>query len=209
MNNRDYKNFVSGGYYHIYNRGNGKMDIFRDDQDYYSFLKRLRLVLGMDDKLPTNLRIIPFKKKSFLVVCYCLMANHFHILIKQNTLIPISNLVSKICTSYSKYFNKKYDRVGHLFQDQFKAVNVNDDRYLLWLSAYIHLNPKLAGLCDPAEYKWSSYREYIDDIEGGLCDSSIILERFKNRDEYVQFVEDGFQKIKNGNIIERDNIISE
>jgi len=221
MNNRDYKQFAPGNYYHIYNRGNGRMDIYKDDQDYFNFLKRLKLSLGIEDKatqrqtlqsLPlSGIRIEPLPKDAFSIICYCLMPNHFHFLIKQNNKVSISKLINKVCSSYTKYFNKKYDLVGHLLQDRFKAVVVDNDEYLLWLSAYIHQNPKVAGLVrDLKDYKWSSYLYYLNSNNSNsqfFCDKDIVLEGFKNINEYKDFVEDSYGAIKEGKIIDKSDII--
>ncbi len=209
MKNRDYKEFAEGEYYHIFNRGVGKMDIFLDDQDYLNFLKRLKIVLNLtpkrvpllgsdSEKGAPFLHLSPLPENSFEIICYCLMPNHFHFIIKQLGDISISDLISKICISYSMYFNKKNDRVGSLYQDQFKAINIATDQYLLWLSAYIHQNPHVAGLVkNLADWKWSSYPDYIGARQGTLCKKDVVLERFKNAREYADFVDSGFDIIKN------------
>lgn len=212
MNTRDYKEFAPGEYYHIFNRGVGKIDIFKDDNDYFNFIKRLKLVLNWkDDKSPSlseysknkkkqsqakPLQIKPLPKNSFDIVCYCLMPNHFHLLVKQAGDISISVLISKLCTSYSMYFNRRYERVGSLFQDTFKAIHIPENNYLLWLSAYIHQNPAVAGLVwDLLRWKWSSYNDYVGE-HFTFCNNHIILEQFKNGDAYRKFVESAFDDIK-------------
>jgi putative transposase len=125
------------------------------------------------------------------------MPNHFHLEIRQNADIPISKLIAKVCTSYGKYFNKKYEKVGGLFQDAFKAVHIESDSQLLWLSAYIHNNPKVAGLIENLkDYQWSSYPDYAGLRQGTLCDKNFILKQFANVDAYKKFVDDAFEKIK-------------
>jgi len=190
------------------------MDIFKDDQDYRNFLKRLKLTLGKEDlQSPSlhssgGLRIRPLPKESFSIVSYCLMPNHFHFLIRQNNNVSISKLITKVCGSYSKCFNQKYDRVGHLLQDKFKSVLIENNEYLLWLSAYIHQNPKVAGLVnDLVDYKWSSYSEYINKENKLLCDKDIILDQFKNVNEYIDFVDSNYEIIKAGKALDRSDII--
>jgi putative transposase len=205
MSNRDYKEFAEGEYYHIYNRGNGKMDIFCDDQDNLNFIKRLTFILGLtkniydgdDQNQRRSLeRMKSLPKNSFTIICYCLIPNHFHILSRQNSDISISKLITKLCTSYSKYYNKKYEHIGHVFQDKFKAVLVEDNKQLLWLSAYIHQNPKVAKLVKNLKsWQWSSYTDYVDG-KGILCDKDIILGQFKNISDYVDFVDESFELIK-------------
>jgi len=125
------------------------------------------------------------------------MPNHFHLLIRQDTDLSISNLMLKVVTSYSKYFNRRYDRVGSLFQGPFKAVNISTDSYLLWLSAYIHQNPKVAGLVKNLEaYQWSSYPDFVGLRNGTLCEQGIVLSQFQGREDYANFVENSYEKIK-------------
>lgn len=207
MNNRDYKQFVEGEYYHVFNRGVGKMDIFRNDNDFLFFLILLKENIHPEMVPISGSRRAPspggyvrelLSANSFELVCYCLIPNHFHLVIKQLGDTSVSKLILKICTSYSKYFNKKYNRVGSLYQDQFKAIHIDDDEYLLWLSAYIHQNPKVAGLVkDLKDWKWSSYPDYVGLRQGSLCKKDVVLERFKNVKEYVDFVDSGFDIIKN------------
>jgi len=103
----------------------------------------------------------------------------------------------KVVTSYSKYFNRRYDRVGSLFQGPFKAVNISTDSYLLWLSAYIHQNPKVAGLVKNLEaYQWSSYPDFVGLRNGTLCEQGIVLSQFQGREDYANFVENSYEKIK-------------
>lgn len=194
MNTRDYKQFGEGVYYHIFNRGNGKENIFLDDDDFRFFMLRLRQNLFPDEKSKERLSSLP--DNSFSLVSYCLMPNHFHLLLKQNTDIPTSKLLLKICTSYSMYFNKKYDHVGHIFQNRFKQIVIEDDSYLKWLTCYIHQNPKVAGLVtDLNKYQWSSYGEFLYNRKG-LCEKGIILEQFKNDKEFQQFTETSYEIIK-------------
>jgi putative transposase len=206
MKNRDYKQFAEGEYYHIFNRGVGKMDIFRDEKDFLFFLLLLKENLH-PEKAPFSLsrrepsrggyvrELLP--ENSFELVCYCLMPNHFHLVIRQMGDISISKLILKVCTSYSKYFNKKYNRVGGLFQGPFKAVHIDTDEYLLWLSCYIHQNPHTAGLVkNLKDWKWGSYPDYIGARQGSLCKKDVVLERFKNARDYEKFVDSGFDIIK-------------
>lgn len=197
MRRRDYKEFAAGSSYHIYNRGNGRMKIFRDEQDYLNFLKRLRMVLGKArGTLASTIRLVPFESDDFSLIAYCLMPNHFHLHVLQRGDVPISKLILKLCTSYSMYFNHKYDHVGHVFQDQFKAVLVESDNQAAALSAYIHQNPKTAGLIPVAEqWPYSSYPDYIGLRDGNLSDAESIISQFGNRAEYRRFVEEGYDDL--------------
>lgn len=195
MRTRDYKQFAQGEYYHVFNRGNAKADIFCDHEDYKLFLNRLleavyperqdvkgALSHGRNQRKP-------LPEGAFSLVTYCLMPNHFHILLGQHSELPISTLMLKVATSYSKLFNKKYNRVGSLFQDQFKAVQVENNEQLLYLSAYIHLNPQTAKLVARAEeYPYSSYREYVSG-QGNACTKNILLEQCGGSAAYRTLVE--------------------
>ncbi|MEW5952564.1 MAG: transposase [Bacillota bacterium] len=134
------------GIYHVIVRGNEKRKIFLDDEDrnkYFYYLIETK------------------KVQEYTLYGYCLMDNHIHLLLytKNN---DISGLMKRINTRYAVYFNKKYDRVGHLFQDRYKSEAVEDERYLLAVLRYIHDNPVKAGLSEhPSNYNWNSYNAYI------------------------------------------------
>ncbi len=187
---RDYKNLIQGHYYHIYNRGNHFQDIFRDDQDYFNLLKRISLLLN-DDSIPPrshskgHLRLKQLPKGSFDIVAYCLMPNHFHFLIRQNSDLPISIFMNRLFSSYVKYFNAKYNTAGSLFQDTYKAKIILDDTYLTYASAYIHNNPS-----HPLEYPYSSFQEYITGVRQVISGNEIILNQFDSRESYKNWVID-------------------
>lgn len=197
MKNRDYRNFSPDSYFHIYNRGTGKMDIFKDENDYMFFLYRLKEALypPTPGKLEKGRQRDRLPADSFSLICYCLMPNHFHLLIRQNTDIPLSKLMLKIGTGYSKYFNKKYERIGSLFQDQYKCIPIETDEYVRYLSAYIHQNASVANLVkDPIDYPYSSYPDYAGVRKGTLCDQSFILEIFNDdRGAYLDFIANSFE----------------
>jgi putative transposase len=173
MRYRDYKIFRPGCYYHVYNRGNNKQDVFLGEGDYISFLRRFCLVLGLPvSAARTSIRPLPVG--AFSIVSYCLMPNHFHLLIRQNTDVGVDKLLLKLCTSYAIYFNHKYDHIGNVFQDAFKAKLVENDMYAKYLSAYIHNNP--ADL----DYDYSSYKDIMGIRDGQICDTSIVLSWFNN-----------------------------
>ena len=193
MNIRDYKVFEPGGYYHIYNRGNQKQVIFKEADDFRFFIGRLYEYLfgrvGLYRR--GEYRRKGFIVGSFSIICYCLMPTHFHILIKQEEDIEVSKLILNLSTSYAKYFNKKYDKVGHVWQDKFKYKTVLKDSYLLWLTAYIHKNPETDGLVsDFRNYEWSSWSEYSSHINylGISKAKNIILNQFKNIKSYEKFI---------------------
>ena len=201
------KSYVEQGYYHIYNRGVEKRKIFLDEQDYKVFLKYLKIYLEPPAKIPE--RKITIRNYTFTapakplknyhgqveLLSYCLMPNHFHLLIKQNAKNSIELFMRSLATKYSIYFNKKYDRVGPLFQGAYKAVLVDEEKYLLHLSRYIHLNPVKES---PLHMSYSSYSDYIGKRQTGWINTKIVLSYFKTAQKtslrdilsYQSFVED-------------------
>ncbi|MBI2430510.1 MAG: transposase [Candidatus Levybacteria bacterium] len=156
-----YKQYAKDTYYHIYNRGNGKQDIFHNKDDYLFYINRLEKNI---------------QKHDVELICYILMPNHIHLLAKQKTDTPIHKFISSLHTSYSMYFNKKHGHVGHLFQDRFKQVIVTSEEQLLYLTKYIHRNPVEAGMTSlPSDYPWSSYHEYVRVLPWMLCKKDIIM----------------------------------
>lgn len=136
---------VDNNYYHVYSRGNEKRSIFIAPKDYSRFLDRLKKY-SQQDKIG--------------IICYCLMPNHYHLLLQQLQGGSISNFIQRLQVSYAMYFNIKNKRVGHLFQGPFKAKLIEDDSYMLQVSKYIHLNPKDINE-EPSKYRWSSLRSYL------------------------------------------------
>lgn len=191
MRFRDYKIFRQGHFYHVYNRGVNKQPIFLDSQDFYNFIKRVNLTLGLTRGiLGEKNRIKALPDGAFAILCYCLMPNHFHFLIRQNSEIGLEKLIQKVTTSYAIYFNKKYDRVGAVYQDAFKAKIVDSDSYLTYLSAYIHRNPE-----NYLDYDFSSIKDYLQGRGGKLCDTSFILGMFNNDPrQYQKFLMEVYPK---------------
>lgn len=189
--------FVNGSYYHIFNRGVEKRQIFSGSKDYSRFLKILFYYQFSGPK-PSFSLYRRFKNQSFAknpkiveIISYCLMPNHFHLLLKQLTDNGVSEFISKISNGYTKYFNTKGNRIGPLFQGAFKAVLVETDEYLIHLSRYIHLNPLVSEVTKDLEsYKYSSYREFMGLDTKGLCSKHSILSFFKTNKEYKKFIED-------------------
>lgn len=197
------KNYVEGGYYHIYNRGVEKREIFIDESDCRIFLHYIMIYLSPIDevinKYPDKIRMKRFIKlnlsKEVDLLSFSLMPNHFHFLIKQNSKDGIIKFTRRLMTSYVMYFNKKYKRVGSLLQGRYKAVNVDRDEYLLHLSRYIHLNPfEINSNINFNDF--SSYQFYLNEHHPTWIKPEKILEYFdvKNKDykttSYKSFVED-------------------
>lgn len=195
--------FVTGSYYHLYNRGVAKQPLFHDAQDYRHFL--LTLGYYLEDAPAKRLsEVAPVIKAQLLtsepdtplveIVAYCLMPNHFHILVRQLVDDGITTFMRRALNSYTRSFNTRYDdRVGTIYQGRFSAVAVITDEQLLHLSRYIHLNPVVAGLSNTVEaYAWSSYRTYIGiEAPNRLAHPAIVLGMIGNEaDRYRTFVED-------------------
>lgn len=143
------------GIYHVMLRGINKSDIFHDRMDFVKFRILLEQVVHPVDELghpmPPRCRIF----------AYCMMSNHVHLLVKEES-DNLSTLIKRIGGSYAQYYNVKYQRVGHLFQDRFRSEPVETDAYFITLLRYIHQNPVAAGLTnDVLSYEWSSWREFL------------------------------------------------
>lgn len=181
------KYYAPESYYHIYNRGVEKRNIFLDDQDYAVFLGYIKRHLNKDST--TNKvtgYIYPNYHDELMLLSFCLMPNHFHMLVYQySDVTVITKFLRSLCTAYTMYFNKKYKRVGHLFQERFKASAVSSDAYVQHISRYIHLNPK-----DYKNYQWSSLNYYLVRTHPDWVNPTPILNMFKDHDEYFTFVQD-------------------
>jgi REP element-mobilizing transposase RayT len=154
---------VEGGLYHIMTRGNNRQRIFSDDDDYQ---KMLKLVADQKTKLP------------FYLYAYCLMPNHVHLLIERRE-DACGRVMHRLLTGYSRYHNRKYGRVGHLFQTRYKAILCQTDQYLAELVRYIHLNPVRAKLVNkPSGYRYSSHRAYLGLDRPGMVDIEPVLRHF-------------------------------
>lgn len=198
------KEYEAGAYYHIYNRGVEKRLIFLDDQDYKTFLSYLKFYLTDPDLQgdSSQVAISPSKKlknyqKEINLLCYCLMPNHFHLLIHQNSETAINYFMRSLSTKYVRYFNTRYKRVGHLFQDTYKAVKIEAENQWVHLSKYIHRNPQEILACEEtprrlSEYKYSSYPNYLGQFHQSWVHPEEILANFdsNSNNSYQNFVEE-------------------
>lgn len=188
---------VNNEFYHIFNRGSDKRNIFIQPRDY----ARLQRTFYYYQFLGPKIRFSQFtatkfksfnpapEKKLVEIICYCLMPNHFHFLLQQLKDNGISTFISQVANSYAKYFNTKYKRIGALLQGTFKAVRIENDDQFLHVSRYIHLNPIVSEVAQNLDdYSWSSFPEYMNsDI---FCSSNEILKFFPSKEKYREFVED-------------------
>ncbi|PIZ00793.1 hypothetical protein COY62_01055 [bacterium (Candidatus Howlettbacteria) CG_4_10_14_0_8_um_filter_40_9] len=211
------KEYVKDGIYHVYNRGINKQNIFLDGRDYATFLFYLKLYLQDPEKLKD---IDPQKRKSLVrknffgnieLLCYCLMPNHFHLLIKQKGERDIAEFMKSLGTNYSMYFNDRHDRIGTLFQGPYKAILVKNDSYLLHLSRYIHKNPedliKGENLDKLFEYEWSSYTDYLGKKETKWVKPRFILDYFDQNKDNSMIGSDSYQKFVEEYIHDTEKIL--
>lgn len=207
------KNYVENSFYHIYNRGVAKQVIFPDTQDYKVFLKYLKDALSKPQVRKTTfslrgrsfqaiLRPLRNFEKEITLMAFCLMPNHFHFLIKQKGKKSLEGFMRSLITRYAQYFNKKYDRVGPVFQGRYKAVLITKDDYLLHLTRYIHLNPMEHTRNILGAY--SSYPEYLGLKKTLWIKPDFVLKYFNNTlipelkkfNSYKSFVENHRQDSK-------------
>lgn len=182
------KEFAPDTYYHLYNRGVNKRLIFKDEADYTVFLGMLKRYLSPE--LPILIPRSRHRSKNFSnrleLLAYCLMPNHFHLLVYQYDMKAISEFTQSLLTSYSVYFNKCHKRVGGLFQSRYHAARLTNDAYLTHISRYIHLNPR-----DYTRYPYSSYLYWVGQKRSDWLKPERLLEEFAgDRQQYARFVAD-------------------
>ena len=191
--------FANNEYYHIYNRGVDKRDVFCDERDFFRFLESMRefnsektigslYELNYRRRKETKFPIGNLVSGLVEIVCYCLNSSHYHFLLKQLVDNGIEKFMHKLGIGYTKFFNKKYNRSGSLFQGTFKAIHIDSNEYLLWLSGYINGNIEIHEIDKAKKHKWCSYSDYLGKRKGTLCKKEIILSQFKNLEEYENFV---------------------
>lgn len=208
-----YIEFSIGEFYHVYNRGNDKKRIFSDSHDYERFMKLLFICNGRKPIVYKSVRgatldEIDRGEELVDIGAYCLMPNHFHLLLHEKQENGLTDFMRKLNTAYAMYFNRRHKRTGSLFEGTFRAEHADTDEYLQYLFAYIHLNPvklidqewKKRGLRDMAatkaylkKYKYSSYVDYISDDDR---EESAILNRgafpayFSSKKEFQDYLND-------------------
>lgn len=214
------KEYIEGGFYHVYNRGVEKRVIFQDPQDYKVFLSYLKCYLEPPQKI--IFREITIKGQNFKrpertlnnffekldLLAFCLMPNHFHFIVRQTQQKSMEYFMRSLLTRYTTYFNKRYRRVGHLFQGTYKAALIDREEYLLHLSRYIHLNPvKETPLHMEEKHKtllnsFSSYKDFVGKQRIAWVKPEVVLSYFdtnkpQGTGSYKAFVEDYLQEEEN------------
>lgn len=183
--------WYSGATYHAMARGIRRMVIFQDDTDYQVFLLLLKKMM---------------EKHECSLHAYCLMSNHFHVLIETGP-HEIGKTFKGIMSCYASYYNQRYGYHGHVFEGRFKSCIVKDDSYFLQTSRYIHMNPVKAKItAHPEDYPWSSYRTILRMTDDRITQPEKTLAFFKQSIFYYrEFVEDATHKYKiNENMIQKE-----
>lgn len=197
---------VNGEYYHAYNRGVASQPTYFSKKDYLRFLTTLRyyrfnnlpfklshfLNSSEEDRKKMMKQFLLLNNKSVELIAFCLMPNHFHLLLKQITDNGISKFMKQVSDSYTKYFNTKHARIGPLFQGAFKVVHISNDEQLIHLSRYIHLNPVVSYVIkdrDLLYYPWSSLNDYLS-ASTNLINPQDVLNFFKSSGVYLKFILD-------------------
>ena len=166
---RTARTISASGYYHIIARGIGKQILFEEDADYLFFLRLMKNYSSSGE---------------FSVAAFCLMENHVHILAKIADGM-MDKVMHNLLATYATYYNKKYDRIGHLYQDRYRSKPIENDMYLLTAVRYIHNNPAKAGICPPDQYRWSSWRCYSGDIRS-FVDTAYALQLFGGKEGFLK-----------------------
>jgi len=218
------KQYVENSYYHLYNRGVEKRQIFMNEQDYGVFLSYLKEYLlpkdeeGLRKRLSDpNLSSLQKKKilrqlrlnnfsGEIILLAYCLMPNHFHFFIKQRSAGSIDKFMNSLCTRYTMYFNRKYKRVGSLFQGVYKAVLVTSDAQFLHLSRYIH-KQALALQGEALEPQPCSYPEYLGKRNTKWVHPEEVLAHFSSTNHNLSY--EAFVREEEDLVLIRDIILEE
>ena len=191
----------NGGYYHIYNRGVDKRNIFSDARDQKRFFQSMEEFNDTDPigSIYVNSfrkqKIVEVRKESLVnFICYCLNRNHFHFILQQVNDRGIERFMHKLGSGYTTYFNKRYKRSGVLFQGAYKAKHIDSDRYLLHVSAYVNLNNRIKSKKNSLSQ--SSWDEYVMANQEDFCKKDVILNQFSSISRYRKFAENALQDIR-------------
>lgn len=197
---------VTGEIYHVFNRGIDKREIFLNDSYYWRAYQtlnfyqysdkptRLSYFLRLPNSLKESTNFSSWGDKLVSIFAYCLMPNHYHLLLRQNIDFGISKFIGDFTNSYTKYFNARNNRVGPLLLDDFQNVLVDSEEQFLHTSRYIHLNPYSSSLVDSTKkllsYEWSSLIEYVKASNQPICDKKMVMNSFGAKDKYKDFIFD-------------------
>jgi REP element-mobilizing transposase RayT len=186
-------------FYHVYARGGNKRRIFLDEEDYLRFLQLLERYLSPEEIHDKYGVPYPNFYNKVDLLAFCLMPNHFHLLVYQRQVHMLTSLMQSVMTSYSRYFNQKYHRTGPLFESRFRASAILDETYLEHISRYIHLNPQ-----QWRNYEYSSMPYYLQQDTVSWVRPERILSMFRTPADYLQFVEDYQENKKMMDILKKE-----
>jgi REP element-mobilizing transposase RayT len=198
--------FANGEYYHIFNRGNNKRDVFMEQQDILRFFQGM---VEFNSLEPIGSIFENSFRKNLLghsvsklvgFNCYCLNSNHYHFILRQIADKGVEKFMHRLGNGYTKYFNNKYNGSGSLFQGRYKAIHIDSNDYLLHLSAYVNLNNTIHRLGHSVSK--SSWDEYVMGREG-VCEKKIIMDQFRNIEDYKKFAENSIELSEERKDIER------
>lgn len=193
--------FIIGQYYHIYNRGTDKRIIFEDSFDLLRFFQSIQEFNTIDpigsiyENRFKDKQLGSRSTKLVDIVCYCLNHNHYHFILTPLVENGIEKFMQKLGGGFTRYFNIKYERSGVLFQGKFKSIYIETDKYLMYLSAYVNLNNRIHKTLLGTPTTKSSWEEYIGGNKESICNKSIILDRYKNIEDYKKFAESVVQGV--------------
>lgn len=176
-------------YYHLYNRGSNRQDIFLESNDYFYFLNLFKRHLSKEVMFDKSGRVFTKYDSEVELTAFCLMPNHFHLLCYLKEPDGIVHLMRSVMTAYTMYFNKKYKHSGKLYEGTFLAVRVDNDAYLWQVSRYIHLNPLDAGH-DYLDYDYSSVGYFSGAKHADWIHINRLVESESDKLEYIQFISD-------------------
>ena len=179
-----YKDYIPDSYYHIYNRGVGGQTVFKDNADYTVFLGLLKRYLDSQPSHSPEGEPYPSQFGKLELLAFCLMPSHFHLFVYQHSEDAMRLLMKSVGVAYGMYFNKKYDRLGPVFQQRYRASRISNEAYLLHISRYIHLNPQ-----NYSTWEWSSLPYYTDKYRADWVQPEGILDLFEG-DNYLKFVDE-------------------
>ncbi|MDF2461144.1 MAG: hypothetical protein K0S68_547 [Candidatus Saccharibacteria bacterium] len=167
------RQFKSGAEFHIFGRGHHRSSIFKRDSDRVHFLTKLDEFCDRD---------------QITLFAYCLMTNHYHLALRQDGTVPLSNMMSSLLSSYVQRYNSRYGTPGRLFQGRYQSVLITSEHHLACETRYIHQNPR--KFTDFRTYRWSSYQQYVDTAPG-IADATTVLALFDHsRRAYANFCEE-------------------
>ncbi|MFA5838702.1 MAG: transposase [Candidatus Paceibacterota bacterium] len=207
-------------YYHVFNRGVDKRKIFSDKYDLQRFFQSMKEFNTIEPigsiyensfEKTKNPQLGCGAPKLVEFVCYCLNPNHYHFILKQVKEKGIEKFMHKLGGGYSKYFNQKYKRTGALFQGSFKAVHIDSNEQLLYVSSYVNLNFKVHQLgCGAPKLMWKgSWDEYVENNKENFCEKDIIINQFKNINEYKKYAFESLDLILENKKREREYVAEE